>query len=116
MAKLPGAGELSHRLAFDKRADIDDGYGNTDGAGAWQHQFSVWAAMRPRGGSEAVVAARLEGRNLIGVYVRSSINTRRITAGWRVRDRCGTEYAVLHVDNFTDRAWVYLDIQSGRAP
>lgn len=116
MAKLPGAGELSHRLSFDERPDIDDGFGNTEGAGEWRHRFTVSAAMRPRGGSEAVVAARLEGRNLVGVYVRSSANTRQITAGWRVRDKRGVEYAVVHADPVTDPAWVYLDIQTGRAP
>ena len=116
MTKVPGAGELNHRLSFDQRVPIDDGFGNTDDAGDWAHRFTVSAALRPRGGTEAVVAARLAGQNLVGVYVRSSANTRGITAGWRVRDKRGVEYAVVHADPVTDRAWVYLDIRSGRAP
>lgn len=114
MANPPRAGELRHRLAFDKRGQGNDGFGNT--VTSWQEQFAVSAAMRPRGGSEAVVAARLEGRSLFGVYVRSSTQTCLITTDWRARDaRRGTEYAIVHVDAVTDPAWVYLDIRSGTA-
>lgn len=117
MVKLPGAGELRHRLAFDSRTAIDDGFGNTEGAGGWRERFKAWAALRPRGGSEAVVAARLEGRNLVGAYVHSTPSTRQITADWRVRVvRTGAEYAVIHVDTVTDPGWVYLDLRSGVAP
>lgn len=115
MAKRPGSGELArHRMAFDKREDIDDGYGNT--VAGWQEQFTRSTAMRSRGGKEAVVAARLEGRNLMGIYLRSDTQTRSITTDWQVRDlRGGTTYAVVHIDAVTDPAWVYLDIQSGVA-
>lgn len=114
MANPPRAGELRHRLAFDKRGQGNDGFGNT--VTSWREQFVVSAAMRPRGGSEAVVAARLEGRSLFGIYLRSSTQTRLITTDWRARDaRLGTEYAIVHVDGITDPAWVYLDIRSGAA-
>jgi head-tail adaptor len=115
MAKRPGAGELArHRMAFDKREDVEDGYGNS--VAGWQEQFTRSPAMRSRGGSETVIAARLEGRNLMGIYLRSDAKTRTVTTDWRVRDvRAGTEYAVIHVDAVTDPAWVYLDLQSGVA-
>lgn len=124
MAKTPTAGELRHRVAFDARVEQSDGYGNTKGA--WQERCVVHAAFRPRGGSEAVMAARLEGRNLIGVYVRASSATRQITTEWRMRDvrvadpttgddLPGIKYNIVHVDAVTDRAWVYLDVQSGVA-
>lgn len=116
MAKRPGAGDLArHRLAFDQRVEGDDGYGNH--VGDWQEQFRRSAAMRSRGGSEAVIAARLEGRNLMGIYVRSDPQTRGITTDWRARDvRVGTEFAVVHVDAVTDPQWVYLDLVDGVAP
>jgi hypothetical protein len=111
----PTAQELRHRVAFDERIEIDDGAGNT--RGEFQEQFIVSAAFRPRGGSEAVVADRLEGRNLLGVYLRSSSQTRTITSDWLMRDvRTGDKYAVKIVDAVTDRRWVYLEAQTGVAP
>lgn len=113
MAKLPTAGSLRERVAFDRRVPVDDGYGNTV-AGEFEQQFECAAEFRPRGGSEAVIAARLEGRNVFGVYIRQSIAARQITTEWRMRDvRHGTVYAIDAVDGVTDRAWVYLTVESG---
>jgi head-tail adaptor len=110
----PTAGELQHRVAFDERTTVDDGLGNTEGAFA--ERFKAWAAFRPRGGSEAVVAARLEGRNLLGVYLRSTAETKQIKSDWRMRDvRTGDVYAVRIVDAVSDRYWVYLEAQTGVA-
>lgn len=61
------------------------------------------------------MAARLEGRQILGVYVRSSENTRRLTPDWRMQDERGTEYAIDVVDSITDRRWVYLTVESGSA-
>lgn len=110
----PTAQELSHRVSFASRSTVDDGYGNTEGG--FEERFEVWAAFRPRGGSEAVVAARLEGRNILGVYLRSSTQTRQISSDWRMTDtRTGEVYAVTIVDAVTDRHWVYLEAQTGIA-
>ena len=123
----PTAQELSHRLAFDRRIEVDDGYGNLEGQ--FQEQFIVTAALRSRGGNEAVVASRLEGRNLFGVYLRSSSQTRQIESDWQMRDTRqghwvdegdnrywdGTIYAVKIVDSVTDRRWVYLEVSTGIA-
>jgi len=115
MAKRPTAGSLSERVAFDKRTDIDDGYGNTV-AGDFIEQYACAAEFRPRGGSEAVIAARLEGRNIFGVYIRSSVNARLISTDYQMRDvRRGTAYAIRAVDSITDRAWIYLTVESGVA-
>jgi head-tail adaptor len=114
MAK-PDAGSLRHRVAFDARSDVDDGYGNTV-AGEFAERFQCRADLRSRGGSEAVVAARLEGRNIFGVYIRSSSQSRQITTDWRMRDvRLGTVYAIDAVDGITDPAWIYLTVESGVA-
>lgn len=110
----PTAGRLRHRVAFDIRETVDDGAGNR--RGGWVQQFACAAELRHRGGSEGVLAARLEGRNVMGVYVRSSRQTRRVTTDWRMRDdRLGTEYAIRAVDGITDPAWVYLTVESGVA-
>jgi len=109
------AGGLRHRVAFDARPAVDDGYGNTV-AGDFAERFQCRAEFRSRGGSEAVVAARLEGRNILGVYIRSSSETRQITTDWRMRDaRLGAVYAINAVDSVTDPAWIYLTVESGVA-
>lgn len=113
MAK-PTSGELQHRVAFDERETIEDGYGNEQSS--FTERFKSWAAYRSRGGSEAVVAARLEGRNLLGVYLRSTPETRDIKASWRMRDvRTGDVYAIRIVDAVSDRYWVYVEAQTGVA-
>lgn len=116
MAKsFPTAQEFSHRLTFASRAAVDDGYGNKEGA--FEDRLTVWAALRSRGGSEAVAAARLEGQNILGVYLRSSTETRQIASDWRMTDvRTGVIYAVKVVDAATDRRFIYLEAQTGIAP
>ncbi|WP_377299726.1 head-tail adaptor protein [Rhizobium sp. SGZ-381] len=115
MARKLGAGNLRHSVAFDARQIVSDGLGNEEAQ--FVEQFRVRAAFRSKGGSEAVIAARLEGRNLLGVYVRSSPQTRQIKSNWRMRDvETGEIYAVKIVDAVTDRAWVYLEAQTGVAP
>lgn len=114
LSNPPTAQELRHRVVFAQRVTIDDGLGNTEGGFA--DQFPLWAAFRSRGGSEAVVAARLEGRNTIGVYVRSTPQSRLIENDWRMTDkRTGQQYAVKVVDGVTDSAWVYIEAQTGGA-
>ena len=114
MARDLGSGDLQHLVSFAKRSNEDDGYGNSQGD--FQDQFSVHAAFRSRGGSEAVVAARLEGRNILGVYLRSSAQTRQIASDWRMTDvRTGDIYAVKIADSVTDRKWVYLEVSNGIA-
>jgi head-tail adaptor len=114
LSNPPTAQELQHRVAFDERVTVDDGAGNR--RGSFQERFKQWAAFRHRGGSESVVAARLEGKNAIGVYVRSNAQTRSIKSDWRMRDvRTGMVYAINIVDAVTDRAWVYIQAQTGVA-
>jgi head-tail adaptor len=114
LSNPPTAQELQHRVAIDQRTTVDDGAGNR--RGSFEERFKHWAAFRSRGGSEGVVAQRLEGKNVVGVYVRSNPQTRTIESDWRMRDvRTGQTYAVKIVDAVTDRNWVYIEVQTGVA-
>lgn len=86
------AGDLRHRLRFQQRETVSDGYGNV--RGEWVEQFTRWAAMKLRPGSEAVMAAQLEGRQPVEVTVREDPETRTIRNDWRVIDEHGLAYAV----------------------
>jgi hypothetical protein len=91
------AGELSHKVAFDKRQDINpdapDDLGNVQSV--FVQQFVVSAKVQAKFGGEAVTAARLTGQQPVTIVVRQSSLTNQIQPDWRARDvRSGIEYAI----------------------
>ena len=104
---------LNESVAFDEPVQ-------TAGPGGvvtteWTERYSCRAQFIYSRGSEVVEAARLDGRSTYKVRVRQCEAARRITSDWRMRDtRSGTEYAVIEVDAITDRAWIYIVVQSGK--
>jgi SPP1 family predicted phage head-tail adaptor len=103
-----GAGQMIELVAFDKRAMVDDGYGNIV-AGDWQEQFRHRAKFIYLRGSETVMAGRLESRESIVMQVRKCSDTLQIGADWQARDvRRGTPYNVRTVEE--DRSRALIDI------
>lgn len=87
------AGDLRWRIAFDKRASVSDGYGNTQVG--FEEQFAVWAKVQVRLGGEAMIAGALQDRQPVMITVRQSAQTRLIKETWRARDvRSGALYAI----------------------
>lgn len=112
MAKSPSF--LRERVAFDQPAYVPDGSGGQDRT--WIEQFDCRAQFIYARGSEAIDAARLQGRAIYKVKVRSSNAGRQITADWRMRDtRRGTAYNVREVDAITDPSWIYVVVEAGVA-
>ncbi len=109
------AGNLRHRITFDKRAEVDDGFGNTQAG--WAEQFTVWAEVKAKLGGEAVTAARLQSQNTVNITVRASSKTRLIREDWRARDQSeGTEYAIRSIIDPDDGgAWIEILCQTGVA-
>lgn len=115
MANEIGSGDLYYKVHCQKRQVVDDGYGNTV-SGPFETQFTVRAAYRHLRGGETVMASRLENKHPMVVTVRSSSETRQITADWQLVDaRDGTAYAVRDVTHETDRRWVSLLVEKGVA-
>lgn len=122
------AQRLKHKVAFDARADADDGTGNHEGD--FVQRFERRAGFTFLRGSESVIAARLEGRQPIVVRVRACSQTRKIDAGWQMRDLrngewvgsgadaywSGPAYAVRSVIPSEDRQWIDVTVESGVAP
>jgi SPP1 family predicted phage head-tail adaptor len=110
-----GAGKLKERLTFSKLADtIDDGYGNVQQG--WQDQFTVNSRVRPRLGGEEVMAARLQGKNLVAITLRSSVKTKQITTNWRAVDaRSGEQYNIRSVIETEDKEYIELLGEKGVA-
>lgn len=103
-----GAGQMRERVAFDRRAMIDDGYGNIV-AGDWEEQFQDRAKFIYLRGSETVMAARLESRETIIAQVWVSNKTRQIGNDWQMRDmRRGAAYNIRTVEE--DKSQLVFDL------
>ncbi|MDH2092101.1 head-tail adaptor protein [Rhizobium pusense] len=123
MAKPRSAGDLFHRVAFDKREEIDRGDGVF--VGQWVEQFQVRAGFAHLRGGESVMADRLQGQHTQVIFVRSSSQTRAVDTDWRVRDVrrgefvngewVGSEFNIRDVTPTNDRQWLDFLCQSGVA-
>lgn len=109
------AGKLRDRVTFGSRSIVDDGYGN-EVSGPFEDHFTVWAGITYLRGSEAVIAARLEGRQPAVVRVRTSRQSRQITTDWQMRnERDGVIYAVRSIIETEDRAFLDVTVEAGVA-
>lgn len=111
---MPQAGDLRERVRFGKRGGAPDGYGNTV-PGAFEAQFERSAQFIMKPGSEAVLAARLQGQQPVTVIVRFDSQTRQITPAWQMVDaRTGTVYAIRAVEDMDRRRqWLTLVCVAG---
>ena len=95
MPKPKGAGDLRHRVKFQRRPiDGDDGYGNPEGDFA-DLGIERSASLTPTRGGEDVQAGRVAGKASWDCWVRNDSGTRRITTGDRALDRAVVEIAVV---------------------
>lgn len=123
MARIGGRrtriGSMWHRMAFDKRRDVNPDspadLGNTQSV--FEEQFVVWAAIEPRLGGETVMAARLTGVQTLVITVRQTSATRSIKLDWRMRNvNEGGVFAISSiVDSKDDGEFLDILVQSGVA-
>ena len=112
MPKNFGGGQLIELVAFDRRAVVDDGYGNLV-AGDWQEQFQTRAKFIPLRASETVMAGRLESHGAIIMQLRTSGQTLAIGTDWQARDvRRGVSYNIREARQDTSRALVEVLAES----
>ncbi|WP_283195495.1 head-tail adaptor protein [Rhizobium sp. AN80A] len=121
------AGRLKEKVAFDERADQDDGSGNIQGG--FVEKFQRRAGFTFLRGGESVVASRLEGRQPIVVRLRRDSDTLKIQQDWRMRDTRngawqgvgderywdGPIYAVRSIAVTDDRQFLDVMVESGVA-
>lgn len=105
---------LIESVAFDAPTQAADGYGGVETG--WTEAYACRASFIYARGSEAIDAARLQGRAIYKVRIRQCADGRAIDASYRMRDvRRDVEYQVREVDSITDRQWIYLVVESGVA-
>ena len=113
MSRNPSAGDLRDKFIFFRRNKTDDGAGNQ--SGEWVEQFSRRARLTFRDGNEAVIAARLSGKQPAFLLIRKSSETDQITPEWCCRDaRTGTDYNIRAVSfDPATRQYLKLNIEAG---
>lgn len=114
-----GAGDLKHRVRFERRQAIDDGAGNEE-SGAWLPQFTRSAYIALSKGGESVMAARLQGTSPALIVVRFDSSSRQITPDWRAVELHGdgreTVYAIRQAQDMErQRRWMTILCESGVA-
>lgn len=111
MANLKNsAGLLRDRVVFEQPIIVDDGHGG--GMQQFEERFRRWANVTFLRGSEAVIAARLEGRQPIVVRVRALGDAMAVDHTWRIRHR-GQVYGVTSVALSDNREFIDFMAQSG---
>lgn len=110
------AGRLNHKISFQQRQLISDGYGNSEGDFA--EEFIRWAEIKPSLGIETNAQARLAGEQPVNIRVYRDSDTRLIAADWRAVDvNEGTIYAITSPtsDMEQDRMHLTMTAVVGRA-
>ena len=110
-----GAGRLYWHVAFDKRQDEEDEYGNT--VSTWVEQFQRRAEFRTMPGSETVQAAMLAGRQPMQIHVRIDGQVALVGNDWQIRDvRNGLAYNIRDVrKDTTNRSMMVFRVEGGVA-
>ena len=102
-------GTLRERVAFEARPMIDDGAGNPQ-SGDFVEMHRCAARIKPKLGSETVLAARLTGTQPMLITVRICAALAGIGTDWRIRDvRSGVIYNMQSFNN-PDEQRQYLEI------
>lgn len=93
------AGELNRRVRFEKRAATSDKYGNA--VDDWQMIFdNEPASIRPVRGAEDVIAAKLQGRQIVEIKVRYSNLTTQVNTDHRaVNAATGEAFNIRVIEN-----------------
>ena len=117
MARPLHAGMLVERVAFQQRAATSDDAGNTQGDWDLASAFVRPAGYIMKPGSEAVLAARLEGRQPVTIFTYFDAETSQVkaTSTWRIVDQNdGTIYAIrAAADMGRKRQWMTFVCEAG---
>ena len=117
MATRPTAGNLTHRVAFDRRANVNPDFPNDFGntVSGWVEQFQCRAEFIHLRGGESVMAARLQGKHTQVIRVRATALTRSVSTDWRVRDvHSGAAFNIRDITP-VDRQWLDMLCERGVA-
>lgn len=115
--------ELIHRVRFERRTPVDDGYGNKRGGWATLIEFrsALLTPTRPRAAAasnEPVIAARQQGIAIWDLWVRYDSATLGVTTDDRVvdaRDASRTFNIKFKADMDGRKTWLLMQLEQGTA-
>ena len=111
------AGKRQSLIAFERRAPVDDGYGNTV-SGDFVPVFEQYAEINFLKGGEAVMASRLESRApaIISVLADDP-RMPDVTADWRIRIvETGVLFNIRQITKTPNRAYYEILGETGVNP
>lgn len=100
------AGQLRHRVAFNRQAIDPDEYGNV--SGEFEPLFTVWGNVRETTGKERVVAGSVENNRTATIRIRGSAQARGLTEADQAVAR-GETWNIRGIANADDKG-AMLDI------
>lgn len=111
------AGDLTERVRFERRVDVDDGYGNK--RGDWRALIATRrVSLRPTRGGEQTIAARLQGTAAFDLWVSFDAETQALTTDDRVvdaNDETRTFAIRFRGDMDGRRMWLFMQLELGSA-
>ena len=111
---MSGAGDLRDRVTFDVPVVTPDGFGGE--ARSWSAVGAFWAEFRYQHGKEGAAPGGTTNAASFKVRIRSGPVTRGLTTDARMRDVArGVTYNIREVDAVSDRAHVWIVVESGVA-
>lgn len=116
MAKPKGAGDLRHRVKFQRRTDTTDDNGNA--VSGWADlNISRACSLLPTRGGEDVQSGRIAGLASWDCWVRSDSQTRTLLHGDRaVNTRTEETFDVSFIGDMDGRRqWLLIQMISGKA-
>ncbi len=109
--------DLTDKVRFERRAESDDGYGNTE-AGWTVLVAERSVRLRPTRGGEQVIAARAQGVAAYDLWVRRDSGTLSVEVGDRAvdaRDDRRTFNIKFIGDMDGRRTWLLMQLELGTA-
>lgn len=98
---MTGLSDLRHRLVLEEPQRVSDGAGGF--TETWVEVATVWGALRPNGGSEAVDSGRLAGQVSHTVTLRHRDG---VTPAMRFRKETRIFHILAAIDEDERRRWL----------
>lgn len=108
------AGARRELVVFERFSEADDGYGGRERV--WSELETASVSFIYQSGSEVVDGAALQGVSRYKIKARPTSAVLTLTPRDRMRDtRRDVIYNIRKVDAIANRAWVFIEVESGVA-
>jgi len=108
------AGEMDRLVAFDRRTEVPNGAGGS--RPGWDEVFQAWGSVRYQRGAESEDAGGQSVSARFKLRIYNTPGARALTGQHSMRDvETGARFNIREIDALSDRAFVWLTVESGVA-